>query len=117
MIESDAKQIKKGILKILILKLLQGEKKYGYELLVEMSRKSSGFFKVKEGTLYPILYKLEEDGFVVSEWEIPHDKMRAKKYYSITQKGKEGLKELIVFWNLLSENVQVFLLEDHAHEE
>ena len=43
--------------------------------------------------------------------------MRAKKYYSITQKGKEELKELIVFWNLLSENVQVFLLEDHAHEE
>ena len=95
MIESDAKQIKKGILKILILKLLQGEKKYGYELLVEMSRKSSGFFKVKEGTLYPILYKLEEDGFVVSEWQIPHDKMRAKKYYSITQKGKKELKELI----------------------
>lgn len=117
MIESDAKQIKKGILKILILKLLQGEKKYGYELLVEMSQKSSGFFKVKEGTLYPILYKLEEDGFVVSEWQIPHDKMRAKKYYSIKQKGKEELKELIVFWNLLSENVQGFLLEDHAHEE
>lgn len=60
-----------------------------------MSQKSSGFFKVKEGTLYPILYKLEEDGFVVSEREIPHDKMRAKKYYSITQKGKEELKELI----------------------
>ena len=60
-----------------------------------MSQKSSGFFKVKEGTLYPILYKLEEDGFVVSEWQIPHDKMRAKKYYSITQKGKEELKELI----------------------
>ena len=78
-----------------MLKLLQGEKKYGYELLVEMSQKSSDFFKVKEGTLYPILYKLEEDGFVVSEWEIPHDKMRAKKYYSITKKGKEELKELI----------------------
>ena len=117
MIESDAKQIKKGILKILILRLLCHEKKYGYELLVEMSQKSSGFFKVKEGTLYPILYKQEEDGFVVSEWQIPHDKMRAKKYYSITQKGKEELKELIVFWNLLSENVQAFLLEDHAHEE
>ena len=117
MIESDAKQIKKGILKFLILRLLCHEKKYGYELLVEMSQKSSGFFKVKEGTLYPILYKLEEDGFVISEWEIPHDKTRAKKYYSITQKGKEELKELIVFWNLLSENVQAFLSEDHAHEE
>ena len=90
MTESDVKQIKKGILKILILKLLQQEKKYGYELLVEMSQKSKGFFKVKEGTLYPILYKLEEDGLVISEWEIPHDKMRVKKYYSITQKGSKG---------------------------
>ena len=103
MTESDVKQIKKGILKILILKLLQQEKKYGYEL--------------KEGTLYPILYKLEEDGLVISEWEIPHDKMRVKKYYSITQKGKDELKELIVFWNLLSTKVQDFLLEDNEYEE
>lgn len=117
MTESDVKQIKKGILKILILKLLQQEKKYGYELLVEMSKKSKGFFKVKEGTLYPILYKLEDDGLVISEWEIPHDKMRVKKYYSITQKGKDELKELIVFWNLLSTKVQDFLLEDNEYEE
>ena len=95
----------------------QQEKKYGYELLVEMSQKSKGFFKVKEGTLYPILYKLEEDGLVISEWEIPHDKMRVKKYYSITQKGKDELKELIVFWNLLSTKVQDFLLEDNEYEE
>lgn len=117
MIASDVKQIKKGILKILILKLLQQEKKYGYELLVELSRKSKGFFEVKEGTLYPILYKLEEDGFVISEWEIPHDKMRAKKYYSITPKGNEEMKDLIMFWNLLSANVQDFLMEVDEHEE
>ena len=43
--------------------------------------------------------------------------MRAKKYYSITQKGKDELKELIVFWNLLSAKVQDFLLEDNEHEE
>ena len=83
----------------------------------DLYQKSKGFFKVKEGTLYPILYKLEEDGLVISEWEIPHDKMRVKKYYSITQKGKDELKELIVFWNLLSTKVQDFLLEDNEYEE
>lgn len=74
-----------------------------------MAQKSKDFFKVKEGTLYPILYKLEEDGFVRSEWEIPHNKIRAKKYYVITQKGKEELTELVMFWNVFSSKVQDFL--------
>ena len=43
--------------------------------------------------------------------------MRVKKYYSITQKGKDELKELIVLWNLLSTKVQDFLLEDNEYEE
>lgn len=113
MIETDMKQLKKGILKILVLKLLFFEKKYGYELLVEMSQKSNGFFKIKEGTLYPILYKLEEDGLVTSEWQFPHDKMRAKKYYSITAEGKSELNELTIFWNSLTANVQDFLEEEN----
>ena len=60
---------------------------------------------------------VNNSGLVISEWEIPHDKMRVKKYYSITQKGKDELKELIVFWNLLSTKVQDFLLEDNEYEE
>lgn len=111
MTESDVKQIKKGILKILILKLLVEEKRYGYELLIEMSKRNDGFFKLKEGTLYPILYKLEEDGCIISEWQVANERMRAKKYYSVTEKGKEQLTEWIMFWEQFSAKVHDFLSE------
>ena len=104
-------------IEMLILKVLEEEDCYGYQLTQTIKEKTGGQIVLKEGTLYPILYKLEEDGLVISEWEIPHDKMRVKKYYSITQKGKDELKELIVFWNLLSTKVQDFLLEDNEYEE
>ena len=100
-------------IEMLILKVLEEDDCYGYQLTQTIKEKTGGQIVLKEGTLYPILYKLEEDGLVISEWEIPHDKMRVKKYYSITQKGKDELKELIVFWNLLSTKVQDFLLEDN----
>lgn len=109
LILKDRNQIRKGILRILVLKLLSEEKKYGYELLIEMDKKSNGFFKVKEGTLYPILYKLEDDGFVTSKWEFPSDRTKAKKYYFITDTGRQVLLELIDFWNCLAVNVEDFL--------
>lgn len=109
MLASDMNQLKKGILKILVLKLLSEDKKYGYELLLEISKRSEEFFKMKEGTLYPILYKLEEGGFVISEWQLPNDKVKAKKYYFITQKGIVELNELIEFWDLLIMHTQDLL--------
>lgn len=109
MVSKDINQIKKGILKILVLKLLQEEKRYGYELLVEMDKRSGGFFKIKEGTLYPILYKLEDDGFVISEWEFPGNREKARKYYFITEEGRRELCDLAEFWNDFVVNVQEIL--------
>ena len=108
MTESDVKQIKKGILKILILKLLQQEKKYGYELLVEMSQKSKGFFKVKEGTLYPILHRLEEDGAIASEWVMTSENGKPKKFYKITEEGKLLLEEQWNCWMQIEGMVRDF---------
>lgn len=109
MLSSDISQFKKGVLRILILKSLSQNQKYGYELLSEIDKNSNGFFKLKEGTLYPILYKLEEHGFVVSQWQLPDERGKAKKYYYITASGRQELKELIHFWELLSLNVTNFL--------
>ncbi len=55
----------------LILKVLSREKMYGYQLLQELDGKSKGFFEMKEGTLYPVLYRLEDAGFITSLWEEP----------------------------------------------
>ena len=108
MTESDVKQIKKGILKILILKLLQQEKKYGYELLVEMSQKSKGFFKVKEGTLYPVLYRLLDQGFITDRKELV-GRRQTRVYYHLEPAGKEHLDKLIEDYYGLVDAIQCIL--------
>ena len=65
------RQMKKGVLDMLVLKLLNKEQKYGYQLIYELKEKSGELFILKEGTLYPILYRLEDDGLVQSCWSSP----------------------------------------------
>lgn len=72
------RQLKRGVLEIVVLKLLSQGRAYGYQLLQRLDQESGGLFRIKEGTLYPILYRLEDDGLVVSEWSIPEDKSVAK---------------------------------------
>ncbi len=96
----DSSQLKKGVIEILILKLLSREKMYGYQLLQELDGKSKGVFKMKEGTLYPVLYRLEDDGFITSLWEEPdrggiEKRPVPRKYYQITKEGTAELARLI----------------------
>lgn len=101
--------MKKGILEILVLKLLQSKEKYGYQLISELERKSDGMFAVKEGTLYPILYRLEDEKLVTSYWSKPRGKEVSKKYYKLTGKGHEVLVETKELWYRFSENVNNIL--------
>ena len=77
-------QMKKGVLEMLVLRLLFQREKYGYQLICELREKSDDLFLLKEGTLYPILYRMEDDGLVVSKWSEPKGKEVSRKYYSIT---------------------------------
>ena len=63
------RQLKKGVLEMLVLRLVCQKPGHGYELLARMDRRSHGAFRLKEGTLYPILYRLEDDGLIVSSWQ------------------------------------------------
>ena len=64
----------------MVLKLISEDKTYGYELIANIDRESQGLFKMKEGTLYPILYKLEDEGLIQSEWQNPEGKQKAKMF-------------------------------------
>ena len=64
-------ELKKGSVQLCLLALLAKEPKYGFQILHELRERSNGFFDLKEGTLYPALRRLEERGFVVSEWPRP----------------------------------------------
>lgn len=111
MTERYEKQLKKGVLEIIVLKLLNKEEKYGYQLIQELREKSEGMFTLKEGTLYPILYRLEEENMVQSHWSEPKGREIARKYYGITAQGKTALKELTELWTVFSTQVSAILKE------
>ena len=106
------RQLKKGVLEILVLHLLSQKKMYGYQLIMELKEKSHEFLTLKEGTLYPILYRLEDDGLVLSEWTQASGKVSSKKYYMITQEGQNSLKELKQLWFHFVEEVSLILGDD-----
>lgn len=103
--EKYERQMKKGVLDMLVLKLLEAEAKYGYQLIHEMKEKSGGIFLLKEGTLYPILYRLEEEAWIEGKWSGPKGKQVPRKYYMITEKGKDALVSVHEVWNQIQQGV------------
>lgn len=92
-----SKELLKGTIKPIILKLLSDQgKMYGYEIVQEAKELSKGKIVIKEGSLYPILHSLKKEGIL--ETESLEVGGRLRKYYSIAEKGKpkvsESLKEL-----------------------
>lgn len=102
------KNLLSGSTTLLVLSLLAGGDKYGYEMIAELEAKSDRTFTLKEGTLYPILHGLENDGAVKSyEKEAPSG--RTRKYYHITKKGFRLLDEKRTEWNIFSEKVNAIV--------
>lgn len=99
MLSGINKQLKKGVLEILILKLISCQDMYGYELIQVMEEKSKGYFKLKEGSLYPILYRLEDEELIESYWNKDNARRTVpRKYYKITKKGNAVLDVYISEW-------------------
>lgn len=106
------RQMKKGVLDMLVLKLLEHEPKYGYQLINELKEKSEEVFLLKEGTLYPVLYRLEDEQLVESRWSEPEGKQVARKYYMITEAGKAALSEISKTWKMISLGIHHIMEED-----
>ena len=82
---------------LLVLSLLSGEDMYGYQMIMELARRSDHTFEMKEGTLYPVLHGLEKNGYVEAyQQEAPTGRMR--KYYHLTRKGGAMLRTEAEAW-------------------
>ena len=93
---------------LLVLSLLAGEDMYGYQMIVELARRSDRTFERKEGTLYPVLHGLEREGLVEAyQQEAPTGRMR--KYYHLTRKGGAALKTEAEAWKTYSGAVNAVL--------
>ena len=91
--------------KLLVLSLLAGEDMYGYQMIVELGRRSNRTFEMKEGTLYPVLHGLERDGAVEAyQQEAPTGRQR--KYYRLTRRGKTLLDEKRAEWAAFHKGVE-----------
>ena len=76
--------------KLVLLVTLSDTAKYGYQILKELESISADFFAMREGTLYPILHRLEKVGHVKSEWKISKSG-RDRRYYKLTPKGRASM--------------------------
>jgi len=89
---------------MLVLRLLEAKDMYGYQIIEELSQKSNDIFRLKTGTLYPILHGLENDGMVVS-YDNSAGNLRVRKYYKLTTKGKGLLVKKQEEWAAYSQAV------------
>ena len=101
---SADKGVLSGNTAMLILKLLEEEDMYGYQIIEELSRRSEDVFRLKTGTLYPILHGLENDGMVMS-YDENADSRRVRKYYRLTSRGKGLLAEKQSEWKAYTKAV------------
>jgi PadR family transcriptional regulator, regulatory protein PadR len=70
---------------------------YGYRLIKEIEQRSGGYFRFREGTVYPALRKLESDGLIHGEWKkLPNGQER--RYYTITEAGRSLLRQKLDMW-------------------
>ena len=93
----------------LLLFLIKEEgSSYGYQLIKEMQRRSQGYFRFNEGTIYPALHRLESEGLIQGERkELPNGQPR--RCYSITAKGEAVLAERIAAWEDFATAVKLVL--------
>lgn len=91
-------QIKKGVLEMIVLNIIQQKRTYGYELIQKLEKEGESFFDLKEGTLYPVLYRLEDSGFIKASWHTEEGRTAPKKYYEITEEGRKILEEYRKIW-------------------
>jgi PadR family transcriptional regulator, regulatory protein PadR len=96
-------QLRKGILELAVMGVLYHERHYGYSLVRVMTE--TGSISLKEGTIYPILARLDRDGLVRSEW-VESDQGPPRKYYALTASGRQLFDALSQEFDLLVSLVQ-----------
>ena len=101
------KSLLSGSTTMLILRLLESQDMYGYQMIEILERQSKNVFTLKAGTLYPILHSLEKQGMVGS-----YDKAesaRQRKYYSITRAGSKLLRDRKAEWEIYASAVNLVM--------
>ena len=103
-----SRELKRGTIELVLLTLLADRDRYGYEIVSAIEERSGGRLAVRDGTLYPVLYRLEEAGFIEPRWETP-ERGVPRKYYRITDSGNTELARLTAEWREFAAGLNAIL--------
>jgi PadR family transcriptional regulator PadR len=99
---SFGRELRRGSLELIVLNLLSSGEAYGYEIVTKLTERTNGALEVTDGTLYPVLYRLENAGYVTIRWETPQRGV-PRKYYRLTDAGRAELERMTREWTAFAD--------------
>ena len=105
---NERTDLMQGTLELLILNTLGRESMHGYGIVQRIHEAAEDLLKVEDGSLYPALYRMEERGWIKSEWGLSDNNRRAK-FYKLTKAGQKKLEAERANWNRISRAVTKIL--------
>ena len=110
------RELKRGSLELIVLHLLAPGEAYGYEIVSKLTAETNGALEVTDGTLYPVLYRLERAGFVAVRWETPQRGV-PRKYYRLTDAGRDELASLTHEWTTFAKAMTRLLRQERRADD
>jgi len=115
---SDAKrsierELRRGSIELAVLHVLSWGEAYGYEIVTKLTGQTNGALEVTDGTLYPVLYRLEAAGFVDVRWETLKRGV-PRKYYKLTRLGRSELAQLTNEWTTFAKAMARLLRQERS---
>jgi transcriptional regulator len=110
---SKPSDLVQGTLDLLLLKILTLEPMNGYAISIRLKQVSGDVLQVSDGSLYPALHKLEQEGWIKGEWK-PTENNRRAKFYSLSRLGKGQLEKESANWSRLSAAITAIIKLDEA---
>lgn len=108
--DSSQNSFRRGVMSLVILALLKKEDMYGYQLVQQTELASGGKIVTQEGSLYPVLYKLLEQG-LISDHKVQVGKRMSRIYYHLEPAGHKRLEELIQEYDSITEGIHKIIKE------
>ena len=107
------RELKKGSAELLILSLVETRARHGYEISKLIEQRSGGRLKFKVASLYPLLYRLEERGWIAGKWIEKADERR-RRFYRLTPEGRRVLAAQRSHWSEFVDAIKRITETDHA---
>jgi len=110
---SIERELKRGSIELIVLHLLSLGETYDYEIVTKLTDLTDGELEVSDGTLYPVLYRLERAGWVDVRWDTP-ERGVPRKYYKLTRTGRGELTQLTGEWTTFAKAMARLLRQERS---